>query len=74
MRDALAASGDARIAASLDWVIVRDGPGTWAKNADWDEYLVTLRNDSAEPVTVTAVGAMAGALMLAPVLVVGGVV
>jgi hypothetical protein len=55
LEEALAESSDADVDAALDWVIVRDGPGTWAKNADWDEYLVTIRNRSAEPVTVTAV-------------------
>jgi hypothetical protein len=55
VQQALAAGSDAQVTASLDWVIVRDGPGTWAKNADWDEYLVMIRNDSAGPVTVTAI-------------------
>lgn len=55
VQQALASGSDAQVSATLDWVIVRDGPGTWAKNADWDEYLVTLRNDAAEPVTVTAI-------------------
>ena len=55
VQDALATGSDTRVSASLDWVIVRDGPGTWAKNADWDEYLVTVRNGSAEAVTITAI-------------------
>ncbi len=33
---------------TLDWVIVRGGPGTWAKNADWDEYLIRVRNRGDE--------------------------
>jgi hypothetical protein len=41
---ALATNSDQRISATLDWVIFRDGPGTWAKNVDWDEYLVRVRN------------------------------
>ena len=41
---ALATNSDQRISAALDWVIFRDGPGTWAKNADWDEYLIRVRN------------------------------
>ena len=53
--EALVTGSDDRLSASLDWVIVRDGPGTWAKNADWDEYLVTVRNHSDEPVVVTSV-------------------
>jgi hypothetical protein len=49
----LAAISDQRVAATLDWVIVRDGPGTWAKNADWDEYLLTVNNRSDQSVKVT---------------------
>ncbi len=37
----------------LDWVIVRDGPGTWAKNSDWDEYLLRVSNLSDQPIRVT---------------------
>lgn len=55
MEEALATGSDDRVAVNLGWIIVRDGPGTWAKNADWDEYLVTLRNHSGGPVAVTAV-------------------
>ena len=54
-QQALASASDARMAGTLDWIIVRDGPGTWAKNADWDEYLLTVRNDSAAPIVITAV-------------------
>lgn len=48
----LAANSDRRVAATLDWVIVRDGPGTWARNADWDEYLLRVDNRSDQPVEV----------------------
>lgn len=48
----LATASDQMLSASLDWVIVRDGPGTWARNADWDEYLLTVRNDSDQPVRI----------------------
>lgn len=49
----LASASDQRVAATLDWVIVRDGPGTWAKNADWDEYLLSVNNQSDQPIRVT---------------------
>ena len=49
----LAAASDQRLAATLDWVIVRDGPGAWAKNVDWDEYLIRVQNLSDEPIRVT---------------------
>lgn len=46
----IAAASDERVEAILDWVIVRDGPGTWAKNADWDEYLLRVSNRSGQPI------------------------
>jgi hypothetical protein len=49
----LAEVADQRVAAKLNWVIVRGGPGTWAKNADWDEYLVTIENRSDGTAQVT---------------------
>ena len=49
----LAAASDQRLAATIDWVIVRDGPGTWAKNVDWDEYLIGVQNLSDESIQVT---------------------
>ena len=51
----LASASDQRVTATLDWVIVRDGPGTWAKNADWDEYLMKVRNASDQPIQVVSV-------------------
>ena len=49
----LAAVSDQRVTVTLDWVIVRDGPGTWAKNADWDEYLLRVNNQSDQRIKVT---------------------
>lgn len=49
----LAAASDRQVTATLDWVIIRDGPGTWARNADWDEYLMTVSNRSDQPIQVT---------------------
>ncbi|MDH3616465.1 MAG: hypothetical protein OEQ90_08330 [Gammaproteobacteria bacterium] len=49
----LAAISDQGIALTLDWVIVRDGPGTWAKNADWDEYLLRVSNVSDQSIQIT---------------------
>lgn len=49
----LAATSDQQVSATLDWVIVRDGPGTWAKNADWDEYLLRVNNQSDRSIMVT---------------------
>ena len=52
---ALATASDDSLAVSLDWVIVRDGPGSWARNADWDEYLLDIGNVSADPVEITGI-------------------
>ena len=42
----LAVARDQTTTATLDWVIVRNGPGTWSKNADWDQYLLRIENQS----------------------------
>ncbi len=51
--EALTTATDQRLAATLDWVIYRDGPGTWAKNVDWDEYVLSIRNLGADSLQVT---------------------
>jgi hypothetical protein len=51
----LATAVDGSLKADLDWVIVRNGPGAWAKNADWDEYLIRVRNTSNSTAQITAV-------------------
>ncbi len=50
---ALASASDQHLSATLDWVIFRDGPGTWAKNVDWDEYLIRVQNLGDESLQVT---------------------
>lgn len=49
----LAEVSDQNLSATLDWVIVRDGPGTWARNADWDEYLIGVRNVGSDALQIT---------------------
>lgn len=49
----LASTADRHLSAILDWVIVRQGPGTWARNADWDEYLLRVRNLSDQPLRIS---------------------
>ena len=48
----LVTTSDQNVSAELIWVIVRDGPGTWARNADWDEYLVNVVNESGEMIQI----------------------
>lgn len=45
--------GGAPVKTQLNSVIVYQGPGTWKKAAYWDEFIVTLANNSAAGVTVT---------------------
>lgn len=49
----LAEGSNPGVIAALDWVIVRDGPGTWARGAEWDEYLFRVQNQGALPIQVT---------------------
>jgi len=38
----------------LDTVIIYQGPGSWKKSAYWDEFLVTIVNESEESITLTS--------------------
>lgn len=51
----LAAVSDEALNATLEWVIVKDGPGTWAKNAWWDQYLLQIENTGEKPLMITNV-------------------
>ena len=51
----LASVSDEQISATLDWVIVRDGPGTWARNADWDQYMIRVKSLNDEPVQIMSI-------------------
>ena len=42
----LAATADENLEVDLIWVIVRNGPGSWAEDADWDEYIFRFTNRS----------------------------
>ena len=46
---------DSVIAVALDWIVVRDGPGTWATNANWDQYIFRIENLSGSTVSITNV-------------------
>jgi hypothetical protein len=45
----------APVSASLASVIVYHGPGSWKRDALWDEYVVVAKNPGDVPVTLTAV-------------------
>jgi hypothetical protein len=45
-----------RLEAALNAVITYNGPGSWKRDAFWDEYVVTLRNPGSQVLTVSATG------------------
>jgi hypothetical protein len=49
---AITASSDPALVATLDSVIVRNAPGSWARDANWDEYRLRVRSASATNVQV----------------------
>ncbi len=51
----LATASDVNLSATLDWVIFRDGPGTWARNVDWDEYLISVQNLGGDSIQLTSI-------------------
>ena len=52
---AIAVAADATLATQLDFIVVRNRLVAWAKNGDWDEYLLRVRNASASPVEIRSV-------------------
>jgi hypothetical protein len=50
---AAAQASDERLRATFHAVVLRNGPGSWAKNARWDEYHLQVTNLSASPVRIT---------------------
>jgi len=42
------------LAASLRTLIVYDGPGSWKRQALWDEYVLTVRNQGDAALVITA--------------------
>ncbi len=41
-----------QVSATLHTVVVFHGPGSWKKNAYWDEYVITVANSAATPITL----------------------
>ena len=52
---AIAVAKDAQLAAELRFVVVGNGPAAWAKNADWDEYLLAVGNVGKVPLRIDSV-------------------
>ena len=41
-----AATAPDGLTATVHTVLVRNGPGSWVRDADWDEYILTVKNSS----------------------------
>ena len=39
---------------TVHMVLVRNGPGSWVRDADWDEYILTVRNSSPSAMKIKA--------------------
>lgn len=52
---AIATAHDAQLVAELRFVIVRNGPAAWARNASWDEYLLAVGNLGQVPLRIDSV-------------------
>jgi hypothetical protein len=46
----------APLEAALTTLIAYNGPGSWKRNAFWDEYVVTLHNPGSQPLIVSGTG------------------
>ena len=51
----IATANDASINATLNKIMVRNLPGSWAKDAKWDEYIFHIENLSSQPITINKV-------------------
>ncbi len=54
----IASAADQGLSVTLDWIIVRDGPGTWAKNVDWDEYIIQVQNRGNGSLEITDIAVL----------------
>lgn len=52
IKNKLAFASEGLVSASLDWVIVQNGPGTWVRNARWDEYIMSIANNYDTEISV----------------------
>jgi hypothetical protein len=46
----------APLEAALSTLITYNGPGSWKRDAFWDEYVVTLHNPGSQPLIVSSAG------------------
>jgi hypothetical protein len=50
-----AASGPDGITLDVHQLIFRDSGGSWVKKANWDEYVLTVKNDSQDPMEIQSI-------------------
>ena len=43
------------VKVTLRQIVVRDAPGSWVRNAAWDEYIVVLENNGSEFVSLQSI-------------------
>jgi len=48
-------SNNEQINMSLNNVLIPNGPGSWIKDAKWDEYVVTITNLSSKPLSIAKI-------------------
>lgn len=48
-------SQDETLSATVSHLIIPNGPGSWLKDARWDEYVLFLENQSSTPVSITSI-------------------
>src|SRR5205085_11484439 len=51
---AVAQARDERVRVSIDSVLIRNAPGAWVRDADWDEYRIVIET-AGRPVEVNEV-------------------
>lgn len=44
---------DRQVTTTLQWVVIRDDPGSWAKKVNWDEYLLNVNNQTGDAIQIT---------------------
>jgi hypothetical protein len=49
-----AATAPDGLTVTIHTVLVRNGPGSWVRDADWDEYILTIKNSSMSPMKIEA--------------------
>jgi len=60
--EARSVSTDERITVSVQALTLRNGGGSWLKDANWDEYVLKIVNESGDPCEIESIGLASGKL------------